>query len=248
MKQKGFTLIELLVVISIIALLIALLLPALKAAREAAQIAQCASRQHQLLIALHLYGGDNESKLPPNSGYSHKTPHRALRGSGDFFDVLVPEYIVPWREMFYCPTSLVQPDDPRPDGTYGNYGGGHIYGIYNVYCNLLENSGYTDIPRFLDDPANWILTIDGTYIRFSDEWWILGNHPGFAANLGKTRPVYGRDSPGAPRGTNAGFLDGSVSWTSQRECVLGYPGSTAGSNPDVRILEPPSPGRLGIIE
>ena len=249
--RRGYTLIELLVVISIISLLIALILPALRSARDAAQIAQCASRQHQLLIALHLYGVDQESKLPPGSGYASyaHTPHRALRGSGDFFDVLVPEYIAPWREIFYCPASLIIPDEPLNDGTFGDFWGGHIYGIINVYCNLVEKGLYTDIPRQLDDPGNWILSIDGTYFNSDGDNWILGNHPGFAANWGKTPYVYGRNSPSGPRGTNAGQLDGAVIWTPQLECVLGYPGGGGSmSYTSVRILEPPSPGRPGIIQ
>ena len=100
--RRAFTLIELLVVISIIALLITLLLPAIEGARDAAQVAGCANNQHQLLIGLHTWAADNDGKLPPHSGHAGTTPAHGVRGSGDFFDVLVPEYVEP-PEMWYCP-------------------------------------------------------------------------------------------------------------------------------------------------
>jgi prepilin-type N-terminal cleavage/methylation domain-containing protein len=62
--SSGFTLIELLVVIAIIAILAAMLLPALSAAKERAKRASCMSNLHQQGIALAIYTGDNQNKLP----------------------------------------------------------------------------------------------------------------------------------------------------------------------------------------
>jgi prepilin-type N-terminal cleavage/methylation domain-containing protein len=63
-RGAGFTLIELLVVIGIVVILIALLLPALGKARSTSQTASCLSNLRQIMMAFHLYAGDNKQRLP----------------------------------------------------------------------------------------------------------------------------------------------------------------------------------------
>ena len=69
-KSGGFTLVELLVVIAIIGVLASILLPALGRARAKGQAAVCLANHRQLSLALHLYAGDSEDRLPYNHGAS----------------------------------------------------------------------------------------------------------------------------------------------------------------------------------
>jgi prepilin-type N-terminal cleavage/methylation domain-containing protein len=243
--KNGFTLVELLVVVAIIALLLALLLPALEKAREAAHIVVCASNQHQLMVALYTYATDSEENFPPGSGYDLNAPARGRRGVGDFFDVLVPEYVEP-PDLWYCPAGALFPDtnmppggqpsgntfwdfvgsggDPYPGDT-GPYMPGHSWHTQGVYVNLEEKGGYTDIARKLSDPGDWVVVIDVNFYDIPNGRYIRTNHPGRFANFGLGQFVMGRTGLGAPFGINTGTVDGSVKWTPTGECMLGYPGA-----------------------
>ena len=265
-SASGFTLIELLVVVSIIALLMALLLPALEKAREAAHIAVCANNQRQLLVALYTYATDSEENFPPPSGYDRRAPRRGRRGVGDFFDVLVPEYVEP-PDLWYCPAGVFFADTNMPPGgqpsgnTFWNYVGsggnlhpgdtsqympGHSMHTQNVYVNLGEKGGYTDIARKLSDPGDWVVVTDYTLFDSTDGSYSQANHPGMAPNWYLDPPAYGRS--GGQLGINTATIDGSVKWTPAGEGMLGYPGAGGNQAYDfIRILEPPRPGRPGMI-
>ena len=65
-SHEGFTLIELLVVIAIIAILAAMLLPVLSKTKCKGQGILCMNNTHQLMLAVHLYSGENQEYFPMN--------------------------------------------------------------------------------------------------------------------------------------------------------------------------------------
>ena len=222
-----------------------------------AQVTGCANNQHQLLIALHTWGADNDGRFPPGSGYGPHNAANGLRGSGDFFDVLVPEFIEP-PEVWYCPGGVMFHDTGMSGAPLGkvdtlwdfsSFKGRSATFSQSVYCNLQEKgSGYKDIPRKLSDPGDWVLVNDHTLFDVPTDLYAKANHPGIHLIKGLGNFVRGRNGPGSPRGINTGTVDGSVKWTPQGETMLGYPGNGGGPNwTFIRDLEPPRPGRPGML-
>ena len=63
-QTEGFTLVDLLAILAVIALLMILQVSAHASAKGRTKVAMCASNLRQLTLALHLYAGDNNCKLP----------------------------------------------------------------------------------------------------------------------------------------------------------------------------------------
>jgi prepilin-type processing-associated H-X9-DG protein len=101
-------LIELLVVIAIIAMLAALLLPALGRAKESGRATACLSNLRQIGIALQLYVGDNNNRLPsmsdiyPGVPNAHPGPDQVLSNQLGNLKVLA------------CPSDRWASDKPLP--------------------------------------------------------------------------------------------------------------------------------------
>jgi prepilin-type N-terminal cleavage/methylation domain-containing protein/prepilin-type processing-associated H-X9-DG protein len=91
-RKSAFTLIELLVVIAIIAILAAMLLPALSKAKLRAQAIMCMNNTKQLMLAWHLYNGDNNDRIVMSY---HGT---AARGGAIAADPKAAPWVVGWLD------------------------------------------------------------------------------------------------------------------------------------------------------
>lgn len=93
-NNKGFTLIELMVVVVIIALLAGLAVPAINGALIKAKQVKCASNMRQIGMAMLMYAGENNNRLPLNTSH----------GGTEHFRVLLEPYISEDAEnVFQCP-------------------------------------------------------------------------------------------------------------------------------------------------
>ena len=221
---SGFTLIELLVVIAIIGILAALLSPALVGAKERARRVNCKNSQRQFLLAVHMYGDDNNQYVPSgaaNPPFGAADDHLPIISNATSNSIV--QYLRSDR-MVYCPsfgdffrtTGSVQLEALGYGYVIGyNYHGGHTN---TPWPTVLGSTAKWISPQRLTDPANLVLLSD-----MND--WSRADGRTFAPH-GKNGPVLtgtdvsnqgqstsGRSSADVgAAGGNIGLLDGSVSW------------------------------------
>jgi prepilin-type N-terminal cleavage/methylation domain-containing protein/prepilin-type processing-associated H-X9-DG protein len=255
-KSRGFTLIELLVVISIIAVLMGILMPALTKVREQAKRQTCGMRIRQHVLALNMYAGENDTKLPlpTTSGawlqdVAINTVHFML-GTGMT------------REMFYCPSNTIHQKrndlfwkynnkswDPQQK-RFTNFTSSSF--VVSGYCFILQTTS-GNRPAIVSYPSDstkkqWVkstmdsqqsvreVVVDSTMgIPSSGKKYgreFVNVPGGIYAESG----VYDRTShltnKGEPAGGNIGFLDGHTEWRAfEPEIKSGVAVPRYGDNP-----------------
>jgi prepilin-type N-terminal cleavage/methylation domain-containing protein len=235
LARRAFTLIELLVVIAIIAILAALLLPALASSKERTRRVNCMNSERQLLLAVHLYGDDNDQRVPTGASdmgpLDDHLPVISTTTSNAFV-----QYLGTGR-MSVCPSfaNYFRKDASFELEAYGygyvmgyNYHGGHTN---TPWPSVTGSTARWTSPQKLTDEAGLILVSE-----MND--WSKQDKRTFAPH-GKNGPILtGADASnqtGTWRGTSAqvgssggnlGLLDGSVSWKKISQMQI-YCGSQA---------------------
>jgi prepilin-type N-terminal cleavage/methylation domain-containing protein len=231
MRRRGFTLIELLVVIAIIAILMGILMPALARVREQARLASCRSRVGQHVLAMTMWGDQNDGKMP-----SPMTSGWLQDMSCSTVNFMLKTGLT--RKMFYCPSNANTTKwndyywlftNNTWDGSRFKTDSGYIVG---GYCYVLAGGQRkdTDITRYTDDPIKkiWVskigekmpalreLVMDsilGTK-QTGKKWGYDFTH--VAGGLLSQHQVYDKTShtngKEEPIGQNVGFLDGHTEW------------------------------------
>jgi prepilin-type N-terminal cleavage/methylation domain-containing protein len=206
---RAFTLIELLVVIAIIAILAALLLPALASAKERAKRAACKSNLHQCLLAIHMYGMDNNDRVP--SGRENQNAWHAIRVSSATWTNLV-QYSGNER-ILDCPNFLFNP------AFLGRFNQQYGFLIGYQYLGDAVPPGQAQYPWI--SPTRVSQSGTNTILADANHWGTDGLKSAPHTKSGTIKESgssYTRSLPGrtaadvGAEGGNVGMLDGAAVW------------------------------------
>jgi len=201
----GFTLLELLVVIGIIAVLAALGFPVFAKSIQSSQQGVCANNLRQIYLAVDLYGGDHNGRLPPAEDANYNFAYLYLKSYAPAVDLTRWGGNSSGKGIFCCPALRARVGTAQAGGANNYAFNRTIWFELNNYSTLGEVSRL-GITR----PAKTILMGDIS-------WMVAGGHP-FATihsyltpgkNEGLPPPEHPAHSYGA---ANIIFADGHVEY------------------------------------
>jgi competence protein ComGC len=168
-REHAFTLVALLVVIALLAILAAMLLPALASAKKKAQDISCVNNLKQCALALKIWEGDNNDKMPMGVPEEKGGTLECVTGAETY-----RHFQVASNELS-TPKILVCPADPERNAAM-NFK--HLNNRNVSYFVGLDNADDANPQRFLtgdrnlvgeNSPENGILKlVPGQSVRWTD--------------------------------------------------------------------------------
>lgn len=244
----AFTLVELLVVMAIIAILAGMLLPSLVGAKEKTRRVNCKNGERQFLLAVHLFGDDNEQNVPSgasNPPFGPNDDHLPIISTATSNSLV--QYLNN-QQMVHCPSFAAYFQSGASFELEAS-GYGYVIG-YNYH------GGHTNTPwpAVTGRSAQWIspqrLTDSSSLVLLSDmNDWSHADQRTFAPH-GQTGPILsGNDASNkgaagagsktssdlGAAGGNIGLLDGSVSWRKAAQMQI-YRGSQQWADEGCRAM------------
>src|SRR5262249_41675862 len=124
-RQRAFTVKELLAVLFVLGLFATVGLAAMGGARDRSIVAQCESNLRQFTLAVMIYGGENNDKLPSTSPGGGFWAWDLPWAAGNSFNT----YGAPWQFM-YCP------------GTAHRFSPSENFALYNYASGIFHVVDY----------------------------------------------------------------------------------------------------------